>query len=237
MGAVVRARDDGHLRATRLRKNDQPVWVRAHALVPDRLVSAPLNDLGLLNARVPKRTADHERAVPGESLHEDSGKLADHRTTWQLANERRRAAVGVASELLGDVLTIVAGHDPRQRIGIASLIHHTAIGKGDHAHAPCVTGRLADHHRPVGHDAAGNQYRHLICSRGKTDGSDADPRAVNSEHVKVIGTRWRRRHTAERSSIIGPHHVLVDGNQANRLAVRVVNRTGASGCVGPAPEK
>src|SRR5207248_4968070 len=94
MGAVVRARDDGHLRATRLRKNDQPVWVRAHALVPDRLVSAPPNDLGLLNARVAERTADHERAVPGESLHEDSGELADHRATWQLANERRRAAIG-----------------------------------------------------------------------------------------------------------------------------------------------
>src|SRR5438046_8717229 len=97
--------------------------MRAHALVPDRLVSAPLNDLRLLNARIAKCTANHERAIPGESFHEDSRKLADHRTTRQLANERRRAAAGVARELLGGVLTIVAGHDPRQRVGIAWLIH------------------------------------------------------------------------------------------------------------------
>src|SRR5437899_3470560 len=149
-GAVVHARDDAYFRAARLRKNDQPMRVRAHALVPDRFVSAPPNDLGLLKARVAERTADQERAVPGESLHEDSGKLADHRTTRQLANERRRAAVGVASELFGDVLTIVAGHDPRQRIGIAPLVRHTAIAEGDHADAPRIPGRLAANDRAMG---------------------------------------------------------------------------------------
>src|SRR5947207_9119709 len=110
--------------------------------IPSR--ASATEPLGLLGWSGSQRAANHERAVPGESLHEDSRKLADHRTTGQLANERRRAAVGVARELLGDVLTIVAGYDPRQRIGIASLIHDTAIAKGDHAHTPRVPGRLAD---------------------------------------------------------------------------------------------
>src|SRR5260370_2970345 len=77
-GAIVHARYDDHLRAARLSKTDQPVRLRAHALVPDRLVRAPADDLGVLDARIAERTADDERAVPRQSLHEDSGKLAYH---------------------------------------------------------------------------------------------------------------------------------------------------------------
>ena len=166
MGAVVRARDDGHLRATRLRQNDQPVWVRAHALVPDRLVRAPPKHLGLLSGRVAKRAANHERAVPGESLHEDSGELADQRTTRQLANEGHGATVGVTGELLGDVLTIVAGHDPRDWIGIAGLVDHATVGKRDHRHAPDVSAGPTDHDGTTGEVATSRErhgLRRLAC--------------------------------------------------------------------------
>ena len=138
--AVVAAGDDRHLRAARLREDDQPVRMRAHALVPDHLVRVIAKDLGLLKVRVARRVANHQGTVPGESLDDDAGKLADRGATRQLADERRRAAAGIARKLLGDVLTIVAGHDPRQRVGIAVLIEDAAILEGDHADAPRVPG-------------------------------------------------------------------------------------------------
>ena len=132
---------------------------------------------------------------------------------------------------------IMAGHDPRQRIGIAVLIEDTPIVQGDHGHAPHVPVRLADQDGPLSQHAAGSQHRDLICSRGNRDGSDANPWAIDPEHVELMGLRRCRGHTAEGSSVIGPHHVRVGWNKANGVAVRVVNRTVHDRGVGAAPEE
>src|SRR5207248_1709672 len=84
---------------------------------------------------------------------------------------RRRAAARVAAVLLGDVLTIVAGHEPRLRIRVVVLIEDAAVAEGDHGDAPGVAGRLADHDGPPGQNAASPQHGNLIRTRCDTDGA------------------------------------------------------------------
>src|SRR2546428_351830 len=89
--------------------------MRARALMPHDLVGAVADHLGLLHAGVAERVANHQQAVPGEALYHDAGELAHRGAARQLPNEGRRATVGVATELFGKVLAVVAGDDRRQR--------------------------------------------------------------------------------------------------------------------------
>src|SRR3989442_2751631 len=185
--------------------------MRARALMPHDLVGAVADPLGLLSAGVAERVANNQTAVTGEALYHDAGELADRGAARQLANEGRRATVRVATELFGKVQAVVAGHDPRQWVGIAVLVNDSAVAERDHGDAPGVAGRLADHDGPPGQNAAGRQHGNLPGSRGDTDCADAGAWPIDSEEVEVIGSRRRRPHPAKGSSVVRPHHGRVGG--------------------------